>query len=885
MKTLRALFTRFVALFGKRQRDRELDAEFESHLRMQIDENVHRGMSAEQARREALIRSGGIESAKESYRERRGLPLIETVVQDLRFAGRMLRKNLSFTVIAVLTLMLGIGANTAVFSMVKALLLHPYNFRDLDRIVLVWQDQGTDVSFDQRYVAPGDASDIASQTKVFEDFATYDCHTYSLGLASEVLPVEGCNVSANFFSLLGIAPAVGRSFTASEEQPGQDAATIVSYRFWQRQFGGDPGAIGKTVQINGRTRTVVGIMPANFNYPVGMQLWIPLAMTPAERADRAQISISAIARLRPGVSAEAARTRVAALSASLTNEYPKTNAGRRTTLLPLRQELYHFTLPLFSLLQVAAAFVLLLACANLANLLFARMVRRQREVALRAVLGAGRRRLAQLFLSETILFSLIAGVGAGAVSLWTVRLLRSAISPEWTQWIPGWSAIQVDRGVLVFTVLLATTVGIFFGLATLAHAGRVDLNGTLKESAPGSVSPERGRLRSALVVVQVIFALVLLVCAGLTIQGFMRMANLYASFQPETLMEFQPILHGNSYENSANVSNFYQRLLRETAGLPGVRVAALVRNPPASSINTDTSTFAVDGRAPARPGEAPSADSQIISSDYFGALRIPMIAGRSFSEADSSSTEPVAIVSRSMAARFWPGESALGQHIKLIDPGAASPWLTLVGVADDVRENWWDPPAKPTIYRPVLQAPERGMNLVLRVSANPTGYTSSVRAIVRQLDSTVALAEVHTLETDVNDSIGIIRIMGILMGAFGAVALALSALGVYSVLSENVAQRTREIGIRVALGASARDVQKLVMLQAMKLTVIGLLIAVPASLAINRAMASFVLGIVSMDVATILELTALLIVVALAAAYFPARRAMRVDPMVALRYE
>jgi predicted permease len=896
MTSLRAFLSRLAGAFHKSRRDRELDAELDTHLRMQTDANIRYGMSPEEARRQALIRSGGIESAKESYRERSGLPLLETLLQDLRFAGRVLRKNLSFTVIAVLTLALGIGANTAIFSMVNALLLHPYTFRDLDRIVLVWQDQGSDVSFDQRYMAPGDAFDFASNAGVFEELATYECHAYTLGSTSELLPADGCNVSANFFHLLGAAPALGRSFAASEEQPGRDAVVVLAQAFWQRHFGGDPSAIGKSIQMNGRTYTVIGVMPAQFNFPVAMQLWVPLAMTRAERADRSRLSIAAIGRLRPGISIAQARTALAAFNARLTSAYPKTNAGRRTTLLQLRRELYQFTLPLFSLLQVAAAFVLLLACANLGNLLFARMVGRQKEIALRAALGAGRRRLAQLFVSETILFSVIAGIVAVAVSLWTVKLLRTSISPEWTKWVPGWSGIQVNRSVLAFTILLATIVGIFFGLATLAHAGRVDLNQTLKEGGPGSMARARARLRSTLVVAQVVFALVLLVCAGLTIQGFMRLANLYAGFQPETVMEFQPVLHASFYRDSTKIANFYEQLLRQTAALPGVTAAALVGNPPASNVNNDTSTFEIEGRPTPRPGEALSADLQIASPEYFRALRISMVSGRAFSDADNGSTEPVAIVSRSMAIKFWPHADALGQHVRLIDeqtqvdlpkdrPSAGPQWLTIVGVVDDVRQNWWNSSAQPTIYRPLLQAPERGMMLVLRVTANPAGYVSLVRPIVRQLDSTVALDEIHTLQSEVTDSIGIIRIMGTLMGIFGGVALALSAIGVYGVLSESVAQRRREIGIRVALGASPPAVRQLILGQALKLTGIGLLIAVPVALAINRAMASLVFGIVSMDLAIIAEFTVVLLLVALAAGYFPARRAMRVDPMVSLRYE
>ena len=805
------------------------------------------------------------------------------LIEDIRYALRQLRKKPGLMAVAVVTLALGVGANTAVFSMVNALLLHPYRFPNLDRIVLVWEEQGTEASVDARFLAPGDAAELASNERLFDSLATYQCHTFSLDAASETLPVNGCAVSANFFELLGVAPAAGRSFAASEQRPGLDQVVVVSHAFWQRQFGSDAGAVGKSIQLNGRTFVVIGIMPADFHFPAAMQLWIPLALGPAQQADRSQLSVQAVARLRQDVNIAQGRAELAGLSLRLAKEYPKTNSGRRSRLLPLRRELYQYTLPLFSLLQAAAGFVLLLTCANLANLLFARMIGRQKEIAVRAALGAGRGRLAQFFLCETVLLSVIAGAVAIAISFWTVGLLRTSISPEWTKWVAGWDGIRVDPAVLALTILLATAVGIFFGFAMLVHAGRVDLNPVLKEGAQGSMSRVRASLRGALVVVQLIFALVLLVCAGLTIQGFTRLASVYSGFQPESVMEFEPVLRVDDVDKKT--VNFYQGLLRDSAGLPGVNAAALVLNPPASNVDNSATTFTIEGRPAALPGETPSADLQIVWGDYFRALRIQRISGREFSDQDNADSAPVAIISRSMATKYWPSGDALGQHFKLTGAETEPSWLTIVGIVDDVRQNWWNSPAQPVIYRPWLQSPTTGMKLVLRAAGDLSAYASSERAIIRQLDSTVVLAEIHTLESEVNDSIGIVRIMGILMGTFGAIALALSAVGVYGVLSETVAQRAREIGIRVALGATPQAVRNVVLGYSLKLTAIGLSIALPIALAINRALATLVLGIVSMDFGVIAEFTVVLALVAVAAGYFPARRATRVDPIVALRYE
>jgi putative ABC transport system permease protein len=882
---LRAWLLRLAGSFRKERREQELAEELRSHLQLHMDENLRAGLSAEQARRDALIKLGGVEPTKELYRERRGLPLLETILQDLRYAARTLRKNPGFTLIAVLTLALGIGANTAIFSMVNALLLHPYNFPELDRLVRVWENRGIDEGADARFIAPQDAVDLQNGAPVFEAFTTYRCGDFNLSAEGNVQTARGCRVSANFFDVLGASPISGRAFSSAEEQPGADQVAVVSYGFWQRRFAGDSALLGKVIQMNGKKYTVVGIMPRGFDYPVPMELWVPLALSPAEKSDRAKLSLESLARLKSGIDVAQARSAAESVAKRLQQEYPTTNANRRTEVLQLRKELYLYTLPLFLLLQAAAVFVLLLACANLANLLFARIFGRQKEIAVRTALGAGRWRLARLFVTETLFLSCIAGGVAIAVSFWSVKVLRTSIAPSWTMWVPGWDGIQVDRTVLGFTLLLIAIVGLLFGLGTVLHSDQSQPYTALKEAGRGPLLGSKGLLRSALVVAQVMFALVLLVCAGLTAQAFLRLVDVYQGFAAANVLRTEIRLPEKSYGESLQIANFYDRVLRGCAALPGAAAAAVVTNSPASNVDNETTFFTINGRPAVKATETLSADLQISSPNYFSALGIPLVAGRAYSYADNANAARVAIISRAMAARYWPTADELGQQIKLGAADSTEPWMTIVGVVEDVRQNWWNPASRPTIYEPFFQAPQRSMVFLMRVASNPEGYASAVRDVVRGIDVQVALPGIGTLEREITDSIAIIRIMGVLMAVFGCVALALSSVGVYGVLAESVARRIPEIGVRLALGAEPRDVMRLVFGQALRLTGIGLAIGVPIAFAVNRAMSSLIFGIVSINLLLLAGFTFLLLVVALAAAYIPARRAMRIDPMVALRYE
>src|SRR6266576_687331 len=567
MRWLKSVSNRLRSLFRKSAVEQETVQELQFHLERQIATGIAAGLSPEEARRTGLLDFGGVEQFKEECREARGVNRIESLLADLRYGFRTLRKSPGFAIVSVLTLALGIGANSAIFSMVNALLLRPYNFRNLDSLIRVWEDRGIDEGYDARYIAPADAEDLHSTNGIFEGMTTYSFQSFGLGTEGDVQPILGCRVSANFFDVLAVSPAAGRLFTATEEQPGADQVAILSFGSWQRRFGDDPQVLGKTISLNGRVYTIVAIMPKDFDYPVPVELWVPLALTPAEKADRSQLSLNALARLKTGVSVSQARAELASFSHRLELEYPMTNAGRATTLLQLRKELYMFTLPLFLLLQAAAGFVLLLACANLANLVFARMIGRQREIALRAALGAGRGRLGQLFLSEALVYSTAAGVVAIATSFANVRALRTSIPVSWTKWVPGWDGIRVDGNVLVFTILATLGVGIFLGLVTILHTSRVEPNKTLKETGTGTVTPAKRRVRSALVVAQVMIALILLVCAGQTIQGFVRLASAYQGFETASVLRAEISLPQKVYSDNVKITNFYQQVLRGAASL------------------------------------------------------------------------------------------------------------------------------------------------------------------------------------------------------------------------------------------------------------------------------------------------------------------------------
>jgi putative ABC transport system permease protein len=806
------------------------------------------------------------------------------LLEDLRYGLRSLVRDWSFTAIAVTTLVLGIGANTSVFSIVNALLIRPYPFPDLDQVVLLHQS-GPNVTSEIR-IAPADFLDLQREAKDFQGLSSFQLKMGTLIGAGDPEAIITCAVSPNFFEVLGERAGLGRTFTVEEGEPGRSQVAILNYGYWQRRFAGDPQIVGRTITIDGLGFTVTGVMPSDFSYPPAVDIWTPRALTAQDRAQRNAQAVSgfafqAIGRLRPGVSLAQGQSEVGAFASRLSERYPGTHRNRSLTLLRLREEQYQYYAALFLMLQAAALLVLLLASTNLINLLFARLITRRKELAIRMALGANRRRLARLFVGETIPVALI----AGAVALWfsspAVELVKNSLNPNYTKYVAGWNAIRVDFRVIVFAIAVTITVGLVFAVGAAWRAARHDMNDVLKETRSSSGAGS-ARLQSVLVMAQVVFATVLLVGAGLMVKGFAHLTDIYGVLAPDHVLTMRISLPEERYQEDGKVRALFERLLENLAALPGIESAGAANNLPASNVDNPRTLFAIEGR-PILESESPSADMVSVSPDFFRSLRIRVLEGRGISRLDGSEVARVAVINRTMAKQFWPAGAPLGQRIRLGSSGSSQPWTTLVGVVDDVKQNWWENQPRPVIYLSYLQTPRRTMEFVVRTSADPLIAVSGVRRAQAAIDPNIAPAEgVNTLAGSIADSLAPLRILGILMMLFGAVALALAALGVYGILAQSVAQRKQEFGIRMALGAQRRDVLILALGQAGRLSTLGVVIGLILAFVLTRVMASLLFGVIAFDLLTFTMPAALLAVVALLAAYIPARRAARVDPMQAL---
>jgi putative ABC transport system permease protein len=802
---------------------------------------------------------------------------------DFRYALRALRKTPGTTAVAALALALGIGVNTSSFIWVSALVLHPLPYPGLERIMTVWETvpkmhAGRDA------VAPANFLDWRQENRAFEQLAAYRPWDANLTGTGEPERIQACQVTAGFFALLGMKPALGRSFSREEEETGGNGALIVSHGFWQRRLGSSPDAVGRIVSLDNRTYTVVGIMPADFDYPLATELWAPLAMTPQERNQRAVRSLLVLGRLGPKVTVAEARAAMGVIAGRLESAYPQSNESRTVAVVPIRELANQVTDRFVLTLLGAASFVLLLACANVASLMLARATGRQRQFAVEVALGASRFRIARVLLAESTLIALLGGVLGIWQAAWNLDVTKSRVPSEVLRFVAGMRNMHIDAEVAVFTLAVSVLAAVLCSLPAILMALRRnaagDLAEALKEGGRGpTLGPARSRARSALVVVEVALALVLLVGAGLMVEAFQGFLEANPGFNPKNLLTMQVALPEQQYREPAQTSAFYDRVLHTLGDLHDVRVAAAYANKGVPD------GFEIEGRPEPRPGEM-RPDARTVSGRYFETMELPIRLGRGISDQDGTESPRVVVLSESVARHYWPdyprGADPIGRHVKL--GNSQSPWLTVIGVSGDVKD-WFTGQPEPAAYIPSVQAPQRAMTLLLRTAADPLAVAPSARAAVRAVDRNPPVYDVKSMEQIVAWQTSGVGAAAFSMQIYAAIALLLAVTGIYALTSYSVAQRTHEIGIRMALGARRGDVLRMVVRQSLRTAGAGLAIGLPAALILTKIMSSVLSNVVPMDLRTVAAFTVLLGGSSLFAAYVPARRAARVDPMVALHHE
>ncbi|HWQ36035.1 MAG TPA: ABC transporter permease [Blastocatellia bacterium] len=795
------------------------------------------------------------------------------LLQDLRYSARMLWKKPGFTLIVVITLALGIGANTAIFSVINTVLLKRLPYPNADNLVVVW---GRLKRVDQVPLSPKELVDYRERSRTFEQIGAGELTNLNLTGGGEPLRVEAYAVTENLFPTLGTKPLLGRTFTAEEDRTNA-RVVVLGYNLWQNRFAARPGIVGETITLDGRGYTVIGVMPQEFQFPPPIsnhtpgEMFLPRSLE--TETSRDAHNLVAIGLLRPGVNYDQARAEFAGIARQRQQDDSRAQTG--INLVPLQAAVGRQVRPSLLILAGAVGFVLLIACANVASLLLSAAAARRREIAVRLALGAGHWRIVQQLLTESLLLAL-AGGGAGVfIAVWANELVRATGAGQ----LPRAGQIAIDGRVLGFTLLLSLLTGVIFGLAPALQASRADLNETLKEGGRGAKGSHQ-RLRGALVVAEVAMALVLLIGAGLMIKSFWRLLQVEPGFDPKNLLNVELSLPDSKYPDDTQRAAFYKAVLERIAVLPGVQSAALVNHPPYSG-RRGIDIFKIEGRPePKTLEETPLADFRAISPDYFSLMKIPLLEGRAFTDRDAQGAPLVAIINQAFAARFWPHESPVGRRIRIGDDPA-----TIVGVVGDIRQSGLDEEAAPHVYTSYLQVPRARTGLLIRAATDPLSLVGAVREQIQAVDSAQPIYNVTTMEAQIAGSVSARRLNLWLLGAFAAIALVLAAVGIYGVISYSVAQRTSEIGIRMALGAQPGDVWRMILRQGMTLALAGTAIGLAGSIALTRVMASLLFETGATDPATFAALTLLLIAVALLACWIPARRATKVDPLIALRME
>jgi putative ABC transport system permease protein len=810
--------------------------------------------------------------------------MVSGILEDSHYALRQLRRNLGFTVVAILTLGLGIGANTAIFSVVNAVLLRPLPYKDDSRLVVILEKG-------RNPVAPANFLDWRDQNHVFEQMGAAEYWTPNLTGRNNPEKLWALHVSPATVAMLGVQPLLGRAFLPEEDETGKENEVLLSFSLWQSHFAGDPGIVGQSVALSGQTYTVVGVMPRQFKFApfwaTKAELWAPLAFG-ARQTDRGGASLRVFARLKPGVTLQQAQAEMAGITGRLEREFPGTNQD--IEVLPLREKVVGNVRPALLVLVTAVGFVLLIACANVSHMLLARSTARQKETALRSALGAGRWAVMRQFLTESLLLALFGGGAGLLLAIWGVRVLL-ALGPAD---IPRVDTVGVDAPVLLFALGISLLTGVVFGLAPAWRGTSVNLSDALKQGERGSSDGlARNRFSGLLVASEFAMAVVLLAGAGLMIRSFFALEHVDPGFDPHNLLSMVVGVAGTEEQSAGHTGNFYKQVLLKVKAAPGVQSVGAINHLPLAGDEWGL-PFHVEGRAATRPGEEPGATYRVVFPGYFRTMRIPILRGRDVAEADDLGAPGVVVINDYLARRYWPGEEALGKRITFNDPGKNPSWLTVVGVVKNtVRGSWISPPAE-EVFLPYLQnreylenpsPPFAYLTLVIRTGSNPAAAAPAIRGAVHSLDKNVPLSEVQTMDQVVAEATAQSRFYVVLLGAFAVVALVLAGVGIYGVMSYSVSRRTREIGIRMALGAHRRDVLELIVLRGMAPALAGVAAGVAGGLALTRLMSSLLFATPPSDPLTFGAVVVMLSGVAVAASYWPARRASGVDPMVALRCE
>ena len=884
-------FRRVFRLPGVRRVLTDVDEELRFHLDMRAEELMRQGVEAAEARAQAQREFGDLLEARGELAaiDRRRAARRDRVEwwsdlwADLRFGIRVLRRQPGFTVVVLLTLMLGIGANTAIFTVVDAALLRPLPYREPERLVHLWETKRGDVG-DRAEASYPDFLDWRSQSRSLSAIEGYDPPNLTVAAdGTEPLMLGGARVTPGFLPMLGVRPATGRGFAPEESMAGGAPVVVLTHRFWLQRLGGDPRVIGRSITLDHRAYTVVGVLPRTFHFaPVeDAELWLPIDATAPRASERFNHWLNVVARLKPGATAATARADLSAVMRRLGAEYPETNAGRDVAVVPLREEIVGAVRPTLLVLFGAVGCVLLVACVNVAGLMLARSAARGREIAVRSALGADRSRIVRQLLVESALLAIVGGVLGAATAQLGVRLIVAALPAEITSGMPYLRHLSVDGGVLAYAAGLAVVVGLLSGLAPALYVSRPSTAELLRRGRGGS-GGARPRLRGALVAAEIALTMVLLVTAGLMTRSLGQLLRVDAGFDAQHVLTARVALSGAAYDSAERQQRFFETLIDRVRARPEVLSAGAVRNLPLAGGGTNT--FRVEGLPAPDPARRPEATMRGVAGDYFQAMAIPVVAGRAFTNRDRADTPLVVIVSAGLARRlFGDASRAIGERLRFY-AFPESAW-TIVGVAGDVKTGRLDADAPPTIYYTHLQGAENRMSIVARTVRDPARLAGVVRREAHALDPTVAVYDVRTMEQQVARSPAVFarRLPLRLVGAFAVAALALAVVGIYGLVAYTVGQRTQELGIRIALGAQRRNILALVLREGVLLAAVGVSIGIVVALWATRTLGSLLYGIGAADPPTYAAVASLLGAVAVAASYLPARRAARVDPMVALR--